>query len=228
MAAETRRARQAVVRTLAGAMAVNVGARWEDELEEACKVYRSTGAADVARIPAPYRQLGAVGPKGMFQAIRCARGEVDFLGFTRGRGVAFDAKATRAARLGLDVVLPHQARSLLQAADLGALAGLAVLFETTRQAFFVPVRPSEAVKARDDLGVLERWAEAAANDAREIRASLRRAIGRKLEVAEVAAADLKGPKLGSLHARTLQELGLEIPHKLGWWDWLPVAARVCS
>ena len=213
-----------VVRELAGSMAVNVGARWEDELEEACKVYRATGAADVARLPAPYRQLGGVGPKGVFQAIRVAKGEVDFLGYTSCRGVAFDAKTTSGVRLSWAAVLPHQAEALLRAGRLGALAGLAVQFSTLGKAYFLPVHPSPAVEALNELGWSLDWASTAADPTRVLQTQLRAHLGRPLRPEE----KLAGPKLASFTARQLEQLGLEIPAPYGFWDWLPVARRVCA
>lgn len=89
---------------------------WEAQLETWCKRYEKAKIAFVRRVHAEAKSRGHGGRQ---------LGPVDFLGFTRGRGIAFEAKSSMTDRLPFSYIKAHQARQLDRAMELGAIAGIA-------------------------------------------------------------------------------------------------------
>jgi hypothetical protein len=98
------------------------GAGWEMQLRAWHQQYRQHLLADVVKQNPTYRK---VGDKGW---VPVADGPPDFLGFIapNARGVAFDAKESRTARLNFKDIRPHQAVSLSGYQRVGVFSFIAL------------------------------------------------------------------------------------------------------
>lgn len=106
------------------------GAGWEMQLRAWHQQYRQNGLADVVKQNPAYRKLPGKGWTPV------SDGPPDFLGFLApsGRGVAFDAKESRTARLQFKDIRPHQAVSLTEYQRVGVYSFIALSCSSGRYA----------------------------------------------------------------------------------------------
>ena len=109
------------------------GAWLEKAVQASLDVYAKLGACCVQRIATP----AGLDAHGRFYR---ERSTVDYVGVWKGKAVAFDAKATRAASLPHENVHRHQREFLQAFHKAGGVAGLLVAFEGRgARSFFVDI-----------------------------------------------------------------------------------------
>lgn len=103
-----------------GSLSRAQGARFEQQIEIACEVYRRVGLADIQKTPEPVKPLRPMGD-GRFLAVYTAKAQADFKGTLRGgRSILFEAKSTSTERMEQSRVTAQQSDQLERAYRLGA------------------------------------------------------------------------------------------------------------
>lgn len=111
-----------------GALARDLGRRFEARLDGAFAWYRAQGLAHVEKTPEPMRPLRPLG-KGRFVACFEKKAQADYAGVLRGgRAVAIEAKCTAGERIEQSRVTEMQARFLEARQGLGAWCFVAAGF----------------------------------------------------------------------------------------------------
>jgi recombination protein U len=97
------------------------GKNFEDEIDQTCAYYRSTGQAYIEKNHEPFTVTRSLG-RGQFMGHFAKASQTDYTGILAGgRAVCFEAKYTATDRLTQDRVEPHQAADLDEKSKLGAL-----------------------------------------------------------------------------------------------------------
>ena len=127
----------------------NLGMAWEKTIAVEHLMYLRRGAAHIGKIPTPLKPVEPPHARTPSERARFGGGSavcmcrteptrhVDFEGVVLGgRSVRLEAKSSRAPRIPLDAVKPHQAKALGHCDTLGGFAAVLVLIEAGM--FLVP------------------------------------------------------------------------------------------
>lgn len=103
----------------------NRGQPFENLLDYTNAIYERKGIALINKRPTPVKVLRARGNR-VLSGVYDRKSTVDYDGFYKGYGIAFEAKSTKLPRLNLSAVTDHQIRYLKNAEKHGAVSFLII------------------------------------------------------------------------------------------------------
>lgn len=116
------------------------GMTLENMIEYTNQIYKHKKLALVDKSPTPWNVSFNKRTGKVYNAFPEKKGIVDFIGISKGKGIAFDAKSTKVkTNFPLQNVKKHQVDYLLNYHEQGGYAFLIVYFEVHNEAYFLPI-----------------------------------------------------------------------------------------
>jgi len=114
-----------------------MGQAFENLIDYTNRIYQNKGMALINKRPTPVKVLRTRGNH-IFNAVYDKKSTVDYDGFYKGYGIAFEAKSTKLTRLPLDMIAEHQIKYLEAAKDHGAITFLIANMRDINKTFVLP------------------------------------------------------------------------------------------
>src|SRR5690625_4194889 len=116
-----------------------MGQAFENLLDYTNQVYQNKGMALINKRPTPVKVLRTRGNR-VLSGVYDAKSTVDYDGFYRGHGIAFEAKSTKLPRLPLSMIADHQVKYLRLAKKHGAITFLIANMRNVDKTYVLPSR----------------------------------------------------------------------------------------
>lgn len=112
----------------------------ENTIEYSNQIYKNKGRALIDKVPTPWNVHYNKKTGRVIRAFPQKKGTVDFIGVSRGRAIAFDAKSTKVkTRFPLDNIEQHQVNYLIQHQAQGGISFFIIYFEAHREAYYLTI-----------------------------------------------------------------------------------------
>jgi len=118
-------------------MGRNYGQAFENLLDYTNRIYQRKGIALINKRPTPVKVFRTRGNR-VLSGVYDQKSTVDYDGFYKYRGLAFEAKSTKLPRLPLDQVADHQVKYLDNAEKNGAISFLIIDLRQLDEVYVLP------------------------------------------------------------------------------------------
>lgn len=115
----------------------NRGQAFENLLDYTNQIYQNKGMALINKRPTPVKVLRTRGNR-VLNGVYDRKSTVDYDGFYKGHGIAFEAKSTKLPRLPLSMIASHQVKYLRLAREHGAITFLIANMRDVNKTFVLP------------------------------------------------------------------------------------------